>query len=60
MDERLLKMIVQVVNDNAFCSLSRDCASVYAVRLRLIALGLAEQTDKPYIGCIKTTRNKDG
>lgn len=48
----VLKQIVEIINANSFCSLSRDSEVVMKLSKMLVRGGLLKRVDRPYIGCV--------
>jgi hypothetical protein len=53
MTTELLRAVLEVINANAFCSLSHDAPCIQHVRDILVRDGQIERTDTPHIGCCK-------
>jgi hypothetical protein len=51
-----LKLIVEIINTNSFCSLSRDSEIVQKLRDELVDKKILTRTDMPYIGCCEVKR----
>lgn len=60
MPSKLVKIAVEIINANSFCSLSRDSECVSELAEELERQGLVKRTDKPYIGCVEASPDPEG
>ncbi|MCK9458601.1 MAG: hypothetical protein M0R80_03095 [Proteobacteria bacterium] len=49
----VLETILEIINTNASCSITKDSEVVQKLRDALIQQELLERTDQPYVGCVQ-------